>query len=91
MENKMSEETENKEKEQAKEQPNQPQDKETLKNVIKFGHFQLQTKDFWITLVAILTLFIISMTWLITFFNYKTIKILNEQNLRLITVLEKKQ
>ena len=60
-------------------------------NVIKLGHFQLQTKNFWLSLVAILTLFIISMTWIVTFFNYKTIKILNEQNLKLISILESKK
>lgn len=77
----------NKENEKQKEQVNQQE----LQNVVKFGHFQLQTKDFWITLVAILTLFIVSMTWLVTFFNYKTIKCITEENLRLISILEKKQ
>ena len=77
----------NKENEKQKEQT----DQQELQNVIKFGHFQLQTKNFWLSLVAILTLFIVSMTWLVTFFNYKTIKCITEENLRLISILEKKQ
>lgn len=40
-------------------------------NTIKVGSFQLQTKSFWIGLVAILCLFMLAVIWLNSFYWYK--------------------
>jgi hypothetical protein len=37
-------------------------------NMIKVGTFQLQTKSFWIGLVTILVLFLLSIVWLNTYY-----------------------
>jgi hypothetical protein len=39
-------------------------DAESLnQNVLKVGYFQLQTKNFWISLVSILCLFLLAVIW----------------------------
>ena len=41
-------------------------------NTIKVGTFQLQTKSFWMGLVAILCLFLLSVIWINSYYWYKS-------------------
>jgi hypothetical protein len=42
-------------------------------NTLKLGLFQLQTKSFWISLISILCLFLVIMTYVNYYFYNKTI------------------
>lgn len=53
-------------------------------NTIKVGTFQLQTKSFWIGLVAILCLFLLSIVWLNSYYWYKICNASIELNKQLI-------
>lgn len=52
-------------------------------NTIKIGTFQLQTKSFWISLVAILCLFMISVIWLNSFYWYKILSLSIENHTKI--------
>ena len=55
-------------------------------NTIKIGTFQLQTKSFWISLVAILCLFMLSVIWLNSFYWYKMFNVaLNHKEIKIET------
>lgn len=58
-------------------------------NTIKVGTFQLQTKSFWIGLVAILCLFMLSVIWLNSFYWYKICNNAIESNKQLVQLLNK--
>lgn len=49
------------------------EDKNTYDNILKFGQFQLQTKSFWISLISILCLFLLSMICINYYFYNKII------------------
>ena len=52
-------------------------------NTIKVGMFQLQTKSFWLGLVAILVLFLFSVIYLNTYFWYKVCNDILKNNLEI--------
>lgn len=57
-------------------------------NTIKLGTFQLQTKSFWLGLVSILVLFLLTVIWLNTYYWYNiSIKIIDSQKQ---VIIEKK-
>jgi hypothetical protein len=51
-------------------------------NMIKIGTFQLQTKSFWIGLVTILVLFLLSVIWINIFYWHKTCMKLIDLNIK---------
>lgn len=53
-------------------------------NMIKVGTFQLQTKSFWIGLVTILVLFLLSIVWLNTYYWHNMCNNLIELNKTMI-------
>ena len=59
-------------------------------NVVKFGTFQLQTKSFWFGVIAMLSVFILVIVWLNTFYWYKISKDIMETNKILIQTLSTK-
>lgn len=62
-----------------KKMPENKENEETV-NHIKVGTFQLQTKSFWISLVTILILFLLSIVWLNTYYWHNTcIKLIEMQ------------
>jgi uncharacterized membrane protein len=54
--------------------------KDTSVNTLKVGHFQLQTKSFWISLVSILVLFLLAMNWMTNSYWYRICNNLIELN-----------
>ena len=58
-------------------------------NTIKVGTFQLQTKSFWIGLVAILCLFMLSVIWMNSYYWYKICSTAIETNKQLIELSNK--
>lgn len=58
-------------------------EKNNYDNMIKIGTFQLQTKSFWIGLVSILVLFLLSIIWLNTYYWHNTCLKLIEMNQRI--------
>ena len=62
-----------------KKMPENKENEETV-NHIKVCTFQLQTKSFWISLVTILILFLLSIVWLNTYYWHNTcIKLIEMQ------------
>lgn len=57
---------------------------EAYENVVKIGTFQLQTKSFWFGVIAMLSVFLLAVIWLNTFYWYKVSKDLIETNKLLI-------
>lgn len=47
-----------------------PEENQSINN-IKFGHFQLQTKSFWISIISIISAFILSVIYLTLSFHFK--------------------
>ena len=66
-----------------KEQSEIEQKANNYDNMIKVGTFQLQTKSFWIGLVTILFLFLLSIVWLNTYYWHNTCLKLIEMNQRI--------
>ena len=58
---------------------------------IKIGAFELQTKSFWIGLVCILTLFLLSVIWVNTYYWYKVCNNLIELNSKYVSAYENKK
>lgn len=50
-------------------------EKINYENVLKIGYFQLQTKSFWISLISILCLFVLTIIIINFYFYNKTIDI----------------
>ena len=57
---------------------------EAYENVVKIGTFQLQTKSFWFGVIAMLSVFLLAVIWLNTFYWYRVSKDLIETNKILI-------
>lgn len=54
--------------------------KDASVNTLKVGHFQLQTKSFWISLVSVLVLFLLAMNWMTNSYWYRICNNLIELN-----------
>ncbi|MBR4316437.1 MAG: hypothetical protein IKP65_05680 [Alphaproteobacteria bacterium] len=53
-------------------------------NYIKVGTFQLQTKSFWISMTAILCLFMFAVIWMNYYYCYKMLNASLEANKKVI-------
>ena len=59
-------------------------DNDKYENIVKIGAFQLQTKNFWFGVIAMLSVFLFVVIWLNTFYWYKVSKDLIETNKMLV-------
>ena len=57
-------------------------------NIVKIGAFQLQTKSFWFGVIAMLSVFLLAVIWLNTFYWFRISKDLVETNKILIQKLQ---
>lgn len=60
-------------------------------NTIKVGTFQLQTKSFWIGLVAILCLFLLAVIWLNSYYWYKICDRIIQSNQKITEIVQTKK
>lgn len=56
-------------------------------NNIKIGHFQLQTKSFWISVISIICSFILITLYMILNINFKYLNKMLEQQEKLIEII----
>lgn len=57
-------------------------------NIVKIGAFQLQTKSFWFGVIAMLSVFLLAIIWLNTFYWFRISKDLIEMNKILIQKIQ---